>query len=712
VKDVAFHPSAGRRALLFGPFRFDLTDKTLSREGTEIRLPPRALAILDYLLERPHRIVAKQELIDAVWKDAFVGESSLTEAIGVLRQALGDTASGAEYIQTVHRRGYRFIAPVRLDAPAPAAVFPPLAVVPGATSVAEPAIAAPASSPPRHLAAAVVLALALVAAAAAAVWISMRPGPAPVLTRTTITLPASQAPAPGLTAQPVAALSPDGRRIVYVAGAPGSYRLFLRAIDQFEAIPLPGTDGGHAPFFSPDGNAIGFFVGRRLMVMSLPDGQPLDLAEGGAGDGGWWHTDGTIVFATGYAEGVYRIAATGGERVPLRIEGVDGADLRHPTLINDGRTLLATEWKLDVRHSEIVAVDLATGRARRVARGVHPRALPDGRIVYLRDGDLVAAPLSGDGPEVSLISGVMTGVTGAGQYALSASGTLLYLPESPSRLQRRMVRVGLDGRTAPLLFEPRAFQNLAVSPDGRRVAATIYERGASDLWVGDIERGVVQRLTSEGGSVDPVWSRDGAFVYFASTRTGVASLYRVAADGTSDPVLVSSVTSIAPASVTREGVVFAMRLEPGGGADILAIAPDGTAREWLATTANESGARVSPDDRFVAYHSNRNGRLDVYVRPIDGRGAERQVSLASGVRPEWMADSRGLVFTGPRRSMHFAEIIDGVPGRPREIFTNPGLVLTRPGLGALVGLEAIEEERPLTTLNLVVGWTRELAFAR
>src|SRR5688572_6822849 len=297
--------------------------------------------ILDHLLGRPNRVVGKQELLDLVWKDAFVGESSLTEAIGVLRQALGDTASGAEYIQTVHRRGYRFVAPIKVDAQS--ALTPNLA--PNFTQtpapVTPPDLAEPRESRSRR-ATLSIAAVALLALGAFALWWTMRPDPAPVLTRSTITLPTAQAPAPGLTAQPVASLSPDGRRIIYVAGAPGSYRLFLRAIDQFEAVPVPGTDGAHAPFFSPDGNSIGFFVKTRLMVMALPNGQPIDLAEAGSGHGGWWHTDGSIVFATGSDEGVFRIAATGGERRAIRIAGLDGATLRHPTLANNGRTLLAT----------------------------------------------------------------------------------------------------------------------------------------------------------------------------------------------------------------------------------------------------------------------------------------------------------------------------------------------------------------------------------
>jgi DNA-binding winged helix-turn-helix (wHTH) protein/Tol biopolymer transport system component len=698
---VVFHPSASGRAVYFGPFRFDVADRTLSRDGEEIHLPPRALAILAHLVERPQRVVTKQDLLDAAWKGAFVSESSLTEAIGVLRQALGDSASSSEYIQTVHRRGYRFTAPIRLESQRPDVA--PVIVPARESDVPAGAAGAVARRTPGWRVAAVAVALVATAAAAAAWFMAGRD--APPVTRATITLPAAQAPAPGLTSQPIAVLSPDGRRIIYVAGAPGSYRLFLRAIDQFEAIPIPGTDGAHAPFFSPDGASIAFFAGGRLRAMTLPDGQPIDLAAAGTGEGGWWHTDGTIIFAAGTGHGLHRIADVGGERLDIPLSGFDGASLRHPTLLDDGRTLLATKWNLTVRHSEIVAIDIESGAVRTIARGVHARPLPDGRIIYLRDGDLVAAPLSGGGPEVSMISGIMTGVTGAGQYSLAANGTLLYLPDAPTRLHRRIARISAEGREEPLLFEPRAYQNVALSPDGTRIVATIYERGASDLWLGEIERGVFQRLTSEGGTIDPVWSPDGASIYFSWSRQGQVTIFRMPADGSSPPAIVSTAGPASPGSVARDGALFALSLLPGGGADILRIAPDGTPSPWLATPASESGARLSPDERYVAYLSDKSGRLEVYIRPVSG-GPEQQVSLNGGTRPGWSADGDAILF-GAYRRIHRAEFRDGRLSRPVEIYANPRMVLARIGTTGALALTAIEEERPLTTLNLIVGWVRE-----
>jgi serine/threonine-protein kinase len=559
----------------------------------------------------------------------------------------------------------------------------------------------------RHLIVAAV-ALVVVAGVTAAWWILSAPAAAPV-TRATITLPVAQAPAPGLTAQPIAALSPDGRQVVYVAGAPGSYRLFLRAIDQFDAIPVPGTDGAHGPFFSPDGQSIGYFANGRLYAKALPDGQAINLAAAGFGDGAAWHTDGSIVFATGTGEGLYRIPSTGGERRPVLLNGVDGATLRHPVFVADGRTILATAWRDTVRHSQVVAINLDSGVVTIVGRGVHPRGLPDGRVAYLRDGDLVAAPASGTGPEVTLISGVMTGVTGAGQYSLAANGTLLYVPDAPERMLRRIIRIANDGHGEPLLFDPRPYQNVTLSPDASRIVATIYERGASDLWLGDVDRGVFQRLTSEGGTLDPVWSPDGSFIYFSWTRNGAPHIYRMPADGSSPPAIVSSQSSVLPSFVTADGTIFASLVERGT-ADILRIAPDGTVRAWLSTAASESSPSVSPDGRYVAFMSNRSGRPEIYVIPIDG-GAEQQVSTDGGTRPGWRSDSGAILFTANRRLFR-ADFRDGRLSRPVAIYGNSRMVLSRPTASGNLALTAIEEERPLTTLNLVVGWTSEIRNVR
>jgi len=692
----------------FGAFRFDWVDQVLTKDGQEIRLPPRAVVILAHLLERPGRLVPKQELIDAVWKDAYVSESSLTEAIGVLRQALGDTAADATFIQTVHRRGYRFVAGLHVEASVTAPSPREVPERPGPIDPAAPT--RPSSAPTWSRARWLLLAggaVVVAAAGSAVAWLATRSPEATAVTRATITLPESVAPAPGLSAHPVVALAPDGRRIVYVAGSTGSYRLYLRALDRFDAVPIAGTDGAHGAFFSPDGNQIGFFRGGRLFVTRLPDGEPLDIAAAGAGLGGWWHTDDAIYVATGTTAGVVRVSAQGGQTTPVATGHVNPASLRHPSVTADGRTLLATLWQLNVRESEVVAVDLAAGSARTLAQGVHPRPLSSADVVYLRDGQLFSVPLHASAEPRPLLSGIMTGVGGAGQYSLATNGTLLYLPDTPSRMLRRMVRSRLDGGDEALPFDLRAFQNFSTSPDGTRIATTIYDRGASDLWVGDIVRGTLLRLTSEGGAIEPVWSPDGESIYFAATRAGVYRIHRVPSDGSGQSAVVSPLVGVLPTGA-GDGFLMAQRNSPNGGADLVRINLDAPteAIDWVSTPTGEWNARVSPDQQWVAYESARTGRVEVFVRPLRG-GPDVQLSTDGANQPAWAPDGRA-VYASSRRRILRIPITDGRAGPAASVRTDAAMLFVRPAGRDLIALMAIEEARPLMTLQVVVNWITEV----
>lgn len=694
---VVFHPASPRRVVAFGEFRFDWQDHSLTRAGQDVRLPPRALAVLAHLLARPGRLVTKQELMDAVWQDAFVGESSLTEAMRVLRQALGESAADARYIQTVHRRGYRFIAPIELpDTP------PPSLTVASRAPVVTPAPEPPPSTPGRRPRA---LGLAVVAVAVAAgLWLWAPWRVAEPVTRLTITLPEAIAPAPALSSHTVLDLSPDGRRLVYVAGTTGSYRLYLRTLDQFEATPVPGTEGAHGAFFSPGGDRIAFFRRGRLLVTRVEGGDPIDIGSAGAGLGGWWHTSDQIYVATGRPSGILRGAAAGGPQTSVPVDGLDPASLRYPAVTPDGRTLLATQWQLNTRDSMVVAVDLTTGTTRGLGRGVHARPLGDHHVVFLRDTQLLAQPVAGGEPR-PLLDAVMTGTRAAGQFALAANGTLAYLPDDPTRSRRRLVLIDRQGRPGTLAFAERAFQNIAVAPDGRRVATTIYDQGASDLWVGDFERGTLQRLTSEGGTIEPVWSPDGRYVYFASSRTGVYRLFRVPADGSGPAEALGGPENVAPTTVTS-GTMFAQRLGEGTDDIVHITTATWTTTDWLATDEHEGRARLSPDGRWVAYEATRSGRQEVYLRAAAG-GPGVLVTDTGGAFPQWAPDGLGL-YVLARPTLWYVPIRDGQPGVPMSVREDASLVLVSPRGSDVVGLMALEESRALTTIHVVVNWLGEV----
>jgi DNA-binding winged helix-turn-helix (wHTH) protein/Tol biopolymer transport system component len=700
---LVFHPSA-RRVVRFDAFRMDLTDGTLWRGDDEIRLPPRALALLQYLIERAGRVVSKQALMDAVWKDAHVSETSLTEAIGVLRQTLGDDPQQPRFVQTVHRRGYRFVAPI---AAGPSTEL----------RVAAQSQAPETASQGRRFGVfgfvVTVVVVALVLGAAVLLWSRPWQRAAERVTRASITLPPEQAPAPGLNAHPVVAVSPDGARIVYTAGSTGSYELFLRRMDQFEATPIPGTRGGHGPFFSPDGRSVAYFQGGMLKRVSLDGGDITPIAPAQTGFGGTWLDDGSIVFAPEATGGLMKVAASGGTPTPLPRPTL-GCGYRWPSAAPDGDTIIATRWPSSVLAAAVVAISIKNGTERVIAeRATFGRYVPTGHIVFLRKGELHATPFdrsAGAGESRTILADVMTGVTGAGQFGFSPAGTLLYLPDAPERTHRLLSIVDRQGRTTDLPMQGRPFQN--ISTCGERFAVTINERGSSDISIGRLDRTTLSRLTSDGLNVEPVWTPDCETLAFSSSRSGVMNIFTRPADGSGEAErLVESPHTAAAGSWTPDGNRL-LYWQVGGEtrADVWILDREtGRRRPLVATRAMELMPRASPDGRRFVYESDESGRYEVYVGWLD-RGGRVQVSSEGGTWPAWSVDGREIYYLQSRAIMRvrMPDDTDGAPGDPEQVFTHPDLVTFRPTPTGFLIVRRTAEHLPLTKLNLVVNWFAEL----
>jgi DNA-binding winged helix-turn-helix (wHTH) protein len=286
--------------LAFGPFRFE-PGNGLWRDGAEVPLPPRALGLLEALTAQPGSVVSKQSLMDAVWKDAFVTEASLLEAIRVVREALGDDRLNPRYIRTVHRRGYRFVAPVSSVTSAPEAPEAPAAPEAPDAHAWRPLLVAGAAATAAMIGIAIVFAL----------FGQRPPEPRPTM-RFTIALPDDLAIDP---LRGSVAVSADGTRMVYVAIVGGRPRLLLRTIDRDTPQIIDGSDGAADPFFSPDGRWIGFFARGTLKKLSVDGGTPVVLCAARAGAGASWGRDGTIVFGGGAGGGLSRVSQDGGDPV-------------------------------------------------------------------------------------------------------------------------------------------------------------------------------------------------------------------------------------------------------------------------------------------------------------------------------------------------------------------------------------------------------------
>lgn len=776
ARPLGFHPNAST-VVRFEPFRLDFADGSLWREDEEVRLPPRALVILQHLVERAGRIVPKQALLDAAWKDAYVSETSLTEVIGIIRQALGDDPQKPRYIQTVHRRGYRFIAPIAIDAasatppalelapapaPAPAPESAPTSMTTGLApaptfdtfsepvTFPEPVAHAPdARLRQRPLTLAIALAAAaLVIAIAAGIWILSRNAPPtePVV-RLSLTLPPEQAPAPGLNAHPVAAISPDGTRIVYAAGTTDASWLYVRRMDQFSATPIPGTDGAHGPFISPDGRWVAFFADGKVKKVEIDRGDPQVICATPTGVGGAWLSNSEIAFAPDWTTPVMRVSANGGEPTTAAAPP-PGYSYRWPDRVDNG-TLLVTRWRSSARDAAVVTVDLASGKETIVAeRAAFGRYAASGHVLFVRDSAVYAvrfdpATRRASGAPVQVADAVLTSVTGAAQFAISPNGTLIYIGDAPERSHRVLARVDAAGRAVDLPIARRAFRYFAVCGD--RIALTIHERGQSDLWTGTLDRAALTRVTSDGTTFEPVWTPDCGTLDFSWNRDGVSAMYAVRPGSASAPQqLLDTTVMQSPGSWSADGRRLAyMQFSPKTGDDVWlldlpapaaadsptppaapaakpdaasaspsasASAPSRKTRPLVVTPGEQIVPRLSPDGRWVAYESDASGQFEVEVASVDS-GARLQISSQGGTWPAWSTDSRQLFYLdkGTIYRVPIAER-DGelTPGNPVALFSDPDIITFRLAGDDFVIVRRTAEHLPLTRLDLVLNWFTEL----
>jgi serine/threonine-protein kinase len=694
---LMFHPSA-RPVVYFGPFRMDLADGSLTRSGEEVRLPPRALAILQHLVERAGRIVSKQSLMDVAWKDAHVSETSLTEAVGLIRQALADNPQQPEFIQTVHRRGYRFIAAITTDAPA-----------------AIPIVQAERTSHASLFA--IVAGVALLIAAGA--WLALVRSPAATdqVVRVNVAFPSAQAPLPSLNAHPIVALAPDGQRFVYVGGPAGNSRLFVREMDRFDAVALPGTEGAHGPFFSPDGEWVAFFAQghlKKARVSRNDRSAPQVLCATDTGVGGTWVSEHEIVFAPNWRGALMRVPATGGQPAPLTLPA--GATYRWPDRLDD-HTILATRWRSSAEDAAVVALSLSSGAERVIATpATFGRYTRNGYVVFLREGDLYSIAFNPSqhrpqGSPVRVIPTVMTGLTGAAQFAVSPAGSLLYVEDIPERSYRTLAATSGRDTSSDLPIPARAFSTFATCGD--RLAAAAFARGQSELWAGHLDRAAMTQLTRDGAAFEPIWSPDCRTIAFAWNRTGVENIYTVGLESGDAPrPLFESPFSNTPGSWSADGrwLAYTERHPQTSGDIWLWDRATGHRRPLVTTPGLELLPVLSPDAKYVAYESSTDGQFEVEVASIE-TGARARVSVDGGIWPAWTDEGHGLFFLHDTSVMR-AEVgvRDGqiVASDPVPVFSDPNIVMFRRAGDRFVWLKRTSAASPLTRMNLVLNWFSEL----
>lgn len=695
--------------LTFGPYAFDPVSRVLRRSGEELPLPPRVVGVLEVLLSRAGDVVPRQELIDSVWKDAFVTDTSLAEAVSALRQALGDDPQAPTYVQTLHRRGYRFVAPVEEVAGASSSQAGRAGHRAGGADI-RPSIGT-------ELVPWSVAAISLVLAAVA-VWqaVGQRRTVEPPVVRFALPLSAGTRLA---GRGPALAVSRGGTLVAWCGCDSSGCRLYLRRLDRLSPEVVPGSDGATAPFFSPDGRSLGFFADGKLKTVSLAGGAPVAVADAPDALGAVWTERRQIIYAGSATGGLLRVSELGNEPATVTAPRTSDGEVAHawPALTPSGDVLMftilgppgATRGRLGAMRTDTTRTD---GGWRLLITGVGVSAAAASDIaLFSRGGELQAAwldpqRLSFPGAPPIVLSQLSAVAEGA-HFAVSPAGLLLTAEAARSRSSFAWIG---SGREQPATDLDRELTGAALSSDGGRLAG--LDEGAvarADIWIADLLRGTTTRLTHGGLNAAPVWS--GNVVYYASTSgRGPYEVWRREVDSPAAPVRVHAASGhVFPAAVTPDGRTLAV-VQQGETtrADLWLVPLDGgTPAPLVQTPFDEWGAAFSPDGKFAAYQGTDGGRWDVYAQRLADR-KRVLVSRTGGTRPVWSPDGSALYYQAGR------EIVRAPFDGRVDLQFGPPVQVAAIGDAEMIGIDrggrVLTRRPPLqpSSAILAMNWLREL----
>jgi serine/threonine-protein kinase len=559
----------------------------------------------------------------------------------------------------------------------------------------------------------------LVGALVARSWSAVAP-PNTEPARFAVTLP-STTPLGGLDF-PSLAMSPNGSHLVYVGTRGGQTQLFLRPLNAVEPAAIAGTLNAVAPFFSADGEWIGFFSDGQLRKVALSGGMPITVCDAPIGLGGSWNASGMILFAAGTGSALFLVPASGGTPQRVTTLDIDKGEFSHrwPEWLPDGETFLYTvgttgSWN----DAQIVAQSRNGPRTVLAQRGTNPHYLPTGHLLFAQNGRIMrvgfdAGRVATSGTPEPVLDGVMQSSDGAAQIAISRSGHAVYVAGTLESGQRRLMSVGRDGSAIPFAAPPGMYASPRVSPDGQRLLLTV-ETSPPDLWRYDIETGVSVQLTFNAGATSPIWSRDGQQAAFSSTKSGAPNVFVMSMQkpGAAERIVPSDHPQV-PGSWTPEDAALAfVERRPDTGRDILLV-PLRDRRSpspLLTSLVDESTPRISPDGRWVVYVTNDGGRSAVHLRMLAGARDPQRVSTGGGAEPVWASTGREFFYRDGGKVMAVPVDEDGA-GQPRTIFEGdfaPGTI-DSPNYDVMPdGQRFVMLQKPLpsasqSTLQVLMNW--------
>jgi Tol biopolymer transport system component len=504
--------------------------------------------------------------------------------------------------------------------------------------------------------------------------------------------------------------SPDGRYMVITAKTRGAsaQSLWLKPLDSMAARPLPGTEGGNYPTWSPDSRSLAFYADGKLKRIEIAGGASLtlgDVIDSSVSPTGTWNRDGVILF--GSAAGLQRVSASGGDATlltkidPAKKENAHG----YPQFLPDGNRFLYFVDSGDPNVEGVYASSLGKpGQRRQILRTaakavyVPPRAAYPGYLLWLQGQTLLAqrfdaGSLRLEGDPVSVTQDIGMGPAGPrASFWASDAGLLTYFA-SPALEKRPIVWIGRDGKQLEDAAPEDNFNDLALAPGAQRMAVSLGQIGSAkrnvNIWVRDFARGVMTRLTFDPArDLAPVWSPDGKQVAFSSDREGgVFQIFRKDASGAGQEERLSESPNLKIVlDWSRDGKYVLYWEQNAGRRDLMALPLEGDRKPIpvVKTQFSEHAGAISPDGRWVAYASNESGRDEVYVQAFPGAGAgagpkgQWQVSTDGAADVKWRGDGKELYYESLDGKMMAAAIQAGPQDvrieTPRALFSADFLV--------------------------------------
>jgi serine/threonine-protein kinase len=532
------------------------------------------------------------------------------------------------------------------------------------------------------------------------------------------------------------ALSPDGRTLVYYALHESNTRLYRRSLDSWEGIPLEGTEGAIAPFFSPDGLWIGFWADDQFKKVPVNGDLPTTLCESNRHYGVSWGSNDKIIHSR---SGVLCwFPDTGGEQETLISPDLAKVEFGFyaPHVLPGAKAVLYSVQKSDSywENPRLEAYIFETGERKLILEeGADASYCPTGHLIFVRQGKLYAASfdlerLKVTGEIVPILDDVMQSInarnsnlqTHIGQYVISDSGSLAYITGGPSPdVKRSLVKIDRKGEVQFLTPNDKVYSSPRVSPDGKRLC--YYTFGIeSDIWIYDFERESHSPLTFNLGTefARPVWTQDGKWLIFNSRRGN----FRIPTDRQVEPELFLAENYMI-SSISPDGELGACLRPPWPELDIYILdLRDKKYEQFTKTPFTETHPEFSPDGRFIAYCTNETGSFEVYVQPFPGPGKKTQVSKAGGIAPVWNPVGGELFYFNPNDEfMMSVDVTNPLsPKNEQRLFDTTGknfvfgggpirsYDITKDGKYFISAKSDEITPTPVTEIHIIQNWFEEL----